>query len=249
MRKNVCHIILGFWLLCMAAGLAHAQSSGSDFAASRPRLEFSTFKGGMGQLFESVISEAYSRLGYDIVIDHFPAQRALVMANEGLVDGEAGRVAVIEEHNHNLIRVPTPIYINTVVAYGRKGAYDPKSGWKGLGTCKVGTVLGYKFIESKTRGVRRAQVTSYTQLFDMLMADRVDVVVAERLESLEAYKGCDHSCMHMLSPPLAQKPMYHYLHKRHASLVPAVNKVLMEMYEDGTMAAIHEKHGVQLSAQ
>ncbi|BBO72041.1 hypothetical protein DSCA_59710 [Desulfosarcina alkanivorans] len=43
------------------------------------------------------------------------------------------------------------------------------------------------------------------------------------------------------SPPLAVRPMFLYLNKKHAALVPRIAKTLKEMKADGTLKAIRSK--------
>ena len=44
----------------------------------------------------------------------------------------------------------------------------------------------------------------------------------------------------ILSPPLATFPVFHYLHKKHAALVPRLTAVLQQMQKDKTIDALQK---------
>lgn len=215
------------------------RTSERDGLGGRPTFSFTTFPcEGMGMLFERILVEAYDSIGCDAKILRVPAERALVMSNSGKVDGEAARVPVIETKNANLIRVPTPLYTNTVVAYTKRLSRDMIKGWEDFEPYKIGMVIGYKFIEKKTAGMDRTVVTCYEKLFAMLAGGRVDVVVVEYFDSLPSLKSYRMDRIKMLEPALAYNPMYHYLHKKHADLVPKIDAALKRMHEQGRMEGI-----------
>jgi len=229
--------------LCLAL---LAGASGSPVAArerdQRPRLVFTTFpSGGMGLLFKRILTEAYGRIGYDVEAVKVPAERGLVMANQGQCDGMDARAPVIEETCANLVRVPTPLYTNTVVAFSKRTDMDLAEGWDALAPYRLGSVLGYKFVEKMTSAYDRVLVSCYGQLFAMLKNDRLDVAVTEYLDVMPSLRGFDFGNIRLLSPPLAHTPMYHYLHEKHADLVPVIDAVLRQMREEGRMDALLEE--------
>lgn len=209
---------------------------------SRPKLVFSTFPSdGMGVLFRQILVEAYGRIGYDVEVRKAPAERGLVLANQGHCDGMDARAPVVEESCPNLVRVPTALYVNTVVAYSKKTDIDPARGWDVLAPYRVGSLLGYKFVEKKTSAYDRVLVSCYGQLFAMLENDRLDVAVVAYLDALPSLRDVNLGGIRMLSPPLASTPMYHYLHKKHADLVPAIDSVLRRMRDEGRLDALLEE--------
>jgi len=52
-----------------------------------------------------VLREAYRRLGYKLEIRALPAERALLMSNEGDLDGESQRISGLSTSYPNLIQV------------------------------------------------------------------------------------------------------------------------------------------------
>lgn len=206
----------------------------------RAKLVFTTFpSSGMEVLFRRILTEAYGRIGLDVKILSVPAERALAMSNQGLSDGEAARVAVIEDTYTNLVRVPTPLYTNVVVGFSKITGLDPAKGWSILDPYRIGSVLGYKYIEKQTQDHgAHTLATCYHQLFAMLKNDRLDVALTEYLDVMPSLVGFHFGEIRLLSPPFARNPMYHYLHKKHADLVPRIDAVLARMKEEGRLDAI-----------
>ena len=230
-------LILGGLLL---AAPAHADEPRPG--QNRPLLVFTSFPSdGMTLLFRRILTEAYGRLGYDVTVRGVPAERALVMSDRGEVDGEAARVPVIEIACPNLLRVPTPLYVNRVVVFSRIGDIDLSGGWDALYPYRIGVVRGYKFVEKMTAPMNRVVAPDYQNLFDMLESGRLDVVVAEYFDVLPTLKALQPRNIEVMLPPMAYNPMYHYLHKHNVALVPRIDKVLREMREEGRMQAIQQE--------
>lgn len=233
--------IMSVWLILLPVSVdaAEAVSATPSNTQQRPVLTFSTFPSeGMGVLFKRILSEAYATLGYDIVVEGYPAERALAMSNQGLVDGEAGRVPVIEPQNSNLIRVPTPIYINRVVAFSRQPYLNTSEGWKALREFRLGAVIGYKFVEKMTKEMNTKYFSTYRNAFTALDNDRIDVLISEYLEALPTINDVRLKKVGAHYPPLALKPMYHYLHKDNKEIVPTIDCVLQRMQKNGRVNEI-----------
>lgn len=223
---------------CPSISYVYAAENVND----KGHLTFSTFPSeGMGVLFTRILTEAYHKVGYEVTIRGYPAERALAMSNDGLVDGEAGRVPVIEGKYKNLIRVPTPIYTNRVFAFSRQPKLCTNKGWSALEPYKLGAVIGYKFIEKMTKDMNSAYFRTYRVLFKALDNDRIDVAISEYLEALPIIRDLRLQKIGAHHPPLAHNEMHHYLHKKHKKLVPVIDAVLQEMYESGRMDTIQKE--------
>ena len=76
------------------------------------------------------------------------------------------------------------------------------------------------------------------QLFRMLKAGRVEVVVYEHWQGVVAARrvGLDDVVVHQ--PALQSLPLYLYLNSRHAALVPKFADALRAMKQDGTYARL-----------
>jgi len=177
-------------------------------------------------------SEAYHRLGIDVTFALVPSARSLAMANEGASDADAGRTAEVGARFGNLVRVPSTIIEMDYRAITR----DRKlavTGWDSLKGHRICSLLGDKLIESRTAGLDREMTRGLPSALKMLEAGRCDVLIASQF----AWSDFDtiapgHYCES--DAPLMSVPIYHYVNKRHADLVPALTRILDSMHQDGT---------------
>lgn len=211
--------------------------TGSDAVASG-KLTFSTFPGsGMSRVVAEVLDEAYATLDISIDIVELPAQRALQLADDGEFDGEAGRLAAIERSTNNLLRVPVPVFEMTAYVYTKNADFTVE-GYESLRPYRIGILRGYKHAERMVADMDHVVVPEFGQLFAMLESDRVDVVVLNELDAREALADSGLTDIRALQPPINKAPLYHYLHAKHADLVPRISEALEAMERAGRIAEI-----------
>lgn len=190
--------------------------------------------------FNRLIAEAASRIGYTVEIDAPPAERALVNANAGLVDGDGPRIHDLAEIGAypNLMRVPLPLIDIDFVAFTCGPAINV-DGWPSLTPHNVGIVRGWKVLEQNITGTRSlVRTKTAALLFGLLRNDRIDVAVIDRLSGIATARAMDIKDIHVSREPLVRRPMYLHLHNRHASLVEPFAAALAAMKADGTFARI-----------
>jgi len=191
-----------------------------------------------------VLAEAYGRLGIDITIQELPGLRALIYANEGLTDGELFRAKGIEDEYTNLVQIKVPI--NTVdVVVITKSFFFEVNGWQSLKSYKIGIQSGITFIESSIsnmEGLKVNRVKNISQLLGMLENERIDVVVAPRISALLSLADLKSETITLLEPPLQILPLFHYLNKKHQSLVPELENVLKIMEDEGEIQRIRDEY-------
>lgn len=193
------------------------------------------------EISRRVLAEAYGRLGIDIIVDEFPGLRALVYANEGITDGELFRAKGLDDEYPNLIQIHIPI--NTVEAVViTKGLHFEVADWQSLKPYRVGIQAGVTFIESgvdQVDGLIVYRVKESTQLFGMLDEKRINAAVVPRIIALEAL--AEFKDITILDPPLLSLPLFHYLNKKHAKLVPELEAVLKSMQDEGEIQRIRNE--------
>ncbi|WP_295999177.1 ABC transporter substrate-binding protein [Rugamonas sp.] len=182
-----------------------------------------------------ILKEAYRRLGIAAEQIKLPGERAIQMVNSGQYFGDVMHAEGLELTYPNLVRVPVPLLdIEAVVfTYGRELAV---ADWAGLKPYRVCIRRGIKTVERATVGMDNVLgVNQYAFIFNMLKLGRCDVAVLPRSAWLEAqrlqFKG-----LRSQETPLQTWPSYHYLHKSHAELVPALAEQLQKMHQSGYLA-------------
>lgn len=213
-------------------------------------LRLSTFpEPGITIVFRRVLTEAYEQLGREIDITEYPAERALILASSGAVDGEAGRISIIEKSYPNLVRVPTPIYRSEFTAFTRRADIDVSQGWAALKPYRVGVLIGFKYIEARAPKLNSVSLPSYEKLMSMLAAGRLDVVIMPLHDGLAVIRDKDLWGIHALEPPLSVEPMYHYLHPSNAELVESIDAILQRMQAQGRIRQIADEVRAELSTR
>ncbi|MDE1460849.1 substrate-binding periplasmic protein [Spartinivicinus poritis] len=187
----------------------------------------------LGEGPKYVLQEAYRRLNLSITIELMPAgERALWIANQGIVDGDLIRIANIQARYPNLLMVPTPVYYIEQMVFSKQQDF-PVQGWNSLRPYNIGILIGMKIVEDGTKGMTTIGATSYEQLMQLVNLNRVDIGILPRINILMEMKRMQRSKLKILEPPVAVTPLYHYLHKKHHTLVPKLNQVLQAMEQEG----------------
>lgn len=186
------------------------------------------------EFIERVLSEAYRAVGATPVIKTYPpVARSIEMANEGITDAEAWRGPGLERDYPNLIRVPEPILALEYRAYTLGQPFEGE-GWDSLRGKRVCVNLGEKVIEDRTRDMPRELAHGVEAALKMLKAGRCDLVLSNQFAwlTMDRY-DLGTFCV---SPALIETiPLYHYVNRRHADLVPGLAAALRSLRDSGRL--------------
>lgn len=187
------------------------------------------------------VAELFKRLGLEAEVAFNPAAaRALQLADDGVDDGLAARMPGLEKTYPNLVRVPEPVFNNDFVAAGTDRRQSIRA-WGDLVPHSVGYILGWQVFDANVPSVRELTVAKDSrQLFGLLKAGRVDIILHERYQAIWQSRE-QGVALTVYEPPLQSTPMYMYLHRRHAALVPRVAAELAAMKAEGRHHAIMQK--------
>ena len=184
-----------------------------------------------------ISSEAFKRIGITLNTVQLPAERGLKNSNAGIEDGEMSRVSGLEKKYTNLIQVPEKIMDWDFVAFSPLNI-TLENGWSDLAPYSLAYINGWKILEKNINFQGVIKVRNHQQLFDLLKKQRSDIVIYERWSGLLAKFNNNLTNISVLTPPLARKAMYIYLHKKHKELVTPLSKALLAMKNDGTYQKI-----------
>lgn len=197
---------------------------------------------------KAVMTEAYHRLGITIHAESMPAERAMISANSGVVEGELYRRDGMEKIYPNLVMIPVPIYFYELRVFS-KGKSFTVNGWDSLRPYSIGIVTGVKVVEAATQGMSVESVATMEQAFTKLEKGRTDIVVSNGSSGLYIIKLLGLKGISELSPALDKFPVYHYLHKKNQHLVPKLTAVLEGMQLDGTILKLQRETLEKLALQ
>lgn len=187
--------------------------------------------------------DAAARLGYTVAIQAPPAERALMLANSGIDDGDGPRIPDLEnlwDYSH-LVRVEESLLDIEFVAFSRKAGVQITD-WDSLARFEVAIVTGWKILERRLlRLPDLVKVKDAEHLFLVLKHRRTDLAIIDRYSGVAMADRVNLRDYVILSPPLATTPMYLYLHNRHKDLAPRMSAVLRDMKADGTYQQIRQE--------
>lgn len=199
---------------------------------------------------DRTIEVLFRRLGREArVVTYLRAsERAFQLADQGLDDGLAMRIAGLQRHYPNLIQVPEPILVDDFVAITLTPRDDPRAApaadfttWEELLPHTVAYILGWKIFEFNLPPRQEStKVRDADQLFQLLRRGRADVILYERWQALARARTLAMR-VKAHQPPLAQREMFIYLHRRHAALVEPAAAELRAMKADGSYRAIMDQ--------
>jgi polar amino acid transport system substrate-binding protein len=184
--------------------------------------------------------EAYAAIGQPFVIRLYPAERALVEANNGSADASLHRSERVEEKFPHLVRIPVPINMVDVVTVVRRPDLQLRS-WASLKPYRLGVVRGIVLYERRTARMHVTKVQYDEELLAMLANDRIDAAVFDRSDALRFLNRPAYRGLRISEPSLEQRPLYHYVNREHAALIPRLQKALEQMQREGRIKAIRDE--------
>jgi polar amino acid transport system substrate-binding protein len=187
-------------------------------------------------------SEIFKKLGYTFEGRSNPTERSLILANNGQVDGEGGRIVLIDTLKYpNLVKINEPVFTVKLAAYSTNNKIKINS-WQSFS--KINNLsIGYIFgsietsneIETFVPKPNLINITDTKQGCAMLAAGRIDIFI-DVYEYMEYYLKADTNLKHSdiaCVGEIKQYKVYPCLNKKHAKLVPEFESVLKSMKSSG----------------
>jgi len=179
-----------------------------------------------------VLKEAYSRLGITVETVQLPAARALAEADRGITDGEVHRIKDIEILHPELIRVDFPLNNLEGVALAIENLQIATP--DDLIPYRVGIKTGLVYSEKLTQKVPNVtRLPDSQKLITPLLQGRLDVIITDSMWAELQIAQNPGKGLHIVGQPLVVIPLYHFVHKRHAELVPKLVDILKTMEQSG----------------
>lgn len=209
-------------------------TSQMSYAETLTTFTFSTLSRGSAQqdkMSELVIRKAYASLGIDVEIITLPGQRALQLANNGKYDGELRRSIVDPELYPNLIKVPVPVRILTICAYGLNSDIQVIS-LEDLKQYNIGVQRGGSTSVQLAKNAKNVELVSrIDQLIAMLRYERIDMAIGNCDIVKRHLSAMNISDIYVYQPVLIKKELYHYIHKRHKPLLKQISQAIAEVHQ------------------
>jgi polar amino acid transport system substrate-binding protein len=194
---------------------------------------------------DAVAGEMFRRAGVRLRLVRLPAERGLLNANAGIDDGDLVRIAGLEAHYPNLVRVPEKLLDWDFTAFAKDAALPAR--WETLRTRPVGHIRGWKIYEQHLAGTPHVVTAEDSaQLFRQLQRGRIEVALYARWQGLSLIRREGLKGVHALEPPLATREMFIYLHRRHAALAPQLAAALRAIKAEGLYDRLYRERVLSL---
>jgi len=194
-----------------------------------------------GKTLKLIYTEAFKRMGIELVYVFYPAKRASIMAAKGKIDGELARVYSYNDKLENLIRVEEPIFPVRFSAFTTNPEIE-LNGWESLrGTdYKVEYMRGIKRCAIKFSKVIKkenlSEVSHWSQGLRKIIAKRTDIYVEVERTVFRALKTEEFKNANIrIAGVVEEVNLYTFLNKKYANLVPQLAAILKEMKDEGTI--------------
>lgn len=187
-----------------------------------------------------IATEMFRRIEVELRLVKLPAERALLLANDGLEDGDLTRISGLEEQYPNLVRVSEKLIDWDFAAFSKDASIPANFG--AIRRHSVGLIKGWKIYERNMAGAERViTVDDPQQLFRLLDRDRIEVALYARWMGLALIQKQGLKDIRPLEPPLVSRAMYIYLNKRHAKLVPKLAEALRALKREGFYQRVYRE--------
>ncbi|MBV8603806.1 MAG: transporter substrate-binding domain-containing protein [Pelomonas sp.] len=192
-----------------------------------------------------LLRELYARLGVAIEIEPLPGKRAtlMVMAADGRLDGEVARVSAYADANPSLIRVDPPYYSLSSSVFVRRGFATPIRRAEDLAGLRVGVFGGATHAELAAKhALSVVELASFEQLYKMLAAGRVDVVIDAGINGDAELRRLGLDALIEHQGDLARLDLHAILVARHAALAQSLGAEIRALRASGELQALTARY-------
>lgn len=183
-----------------------------------------------------VLKVLYGKLGIETHFEILPARRALESSNTGKTDGEIFRITDLDKRYPNLIQVPTILHTFNGYAYTMNGKII--NSWEDLRPYRIGLMHGVIWAEKGTEDYNVVRLLGYRELLDKLLSGGIDIVIGTEFSFNLEVEESGITTKFYRGKPLSSLNVYHYLHKKNASLVNQVDAEIITMTKNGDIERI-----------
>jgi len=188
-----------------------------------------------------ILKKAYTRAKIDAFFTFVQLEKSLKLSNSGKSDGEMARIKKVSNIYPNLLIVPVPLISIQAIAYSEDENIKISS-WNDLKKYKFTIIKGIKFIEKKTKNMKKNVVLTFEDAFYDLEKGKTQIVVATKLASLEIIYKNNYRDIKAVSNSLKSLDLYHFVNKKNKKLIPILTPILQKMKKTGEMSYIKDSH-------
>lgn len=213
----------------------------SQPAISQPLKINTGFTPPVSKLLQEIMQHTFQRAGLKMVFSEQPAERSIALVARGIDDGECCRIPkAIAKDYPDLVQVPELVYTARFSAFAKRPLPEI-NGFDSLKPYSVATVSGWKILVNNLQKVKPETLhilDNASSMLQILQLDRIDIATYGYLSGLKTLAELNLEEITVIEPPLASAPLYLFLNKQHAHLVPQLTQAIRDLRADGTLDRI-----------
>ena len=229
------------WQTLLLAVLVFSVQAVPAYGAGERKISLTAIAGSdTVKLAREILVRAYHKIGYEADVVFLPGKRARSNAINGVSSGEVARVKAYGKKSPTLVRIATELFVVRGAAFAIKDEVELGT-LDDLSKYRIGVLRGVLYSDRLTDGYNRHYAKTISQLFKMLVRDRVDLIIAIDLSGMmtinREYKDTP---IRVIRDDLIVLPVFHYLHENKAELVPRIAEVILNMKKSGELGRIRK---------
>lgn len=187
-----------------------------------------------------LMSLAYKEIGVDVELIDFNRDSALVAANEGVLDGQLAKISGLSNTYQNLLRLDTPLldFKLNLISFCDDCTLSDMPSLVIHSTYPAAA----KYLESNPYKGQLYKVKSVSTLLNLLMQKQVSAALVIGFYLDPYMQKLQNAGIKITT--LDSQYVFHYLHKKHQHLVPALSATLLQFEQSGKIRELKTKHNL-----
>lgn len=181
--------------------------------------------------YKHYIEHAYNHLDFRITFMQLPSGRAAIEAKKGNIDALTIRTSLVEHAIPEFIRVPVVLAKGKLMLFCQNDVIC-NTDIVNQKRITIGTIAGVNVTKvfMADKKANTYEVVSATKVAEMFLRKRLDYLLTIISEDFGHYVDLPKS--RYQTAELTSLKGFHYLHKRHKTLLPDIEKALAIAIED-----------------
>ncbi|TMP24032.1 hypothetical protein CWB99_22805 [Pseudoalteromonas rubra] len=187
-----------------------------------------------------LLQTAYQQLGYRLELVDFNRQSALIAANDGALDGQLGRIHGVTQAYPNLLKVSFPLYTFNLQLLSRCLSCT----FQQLDSLVIqsGYLVANQYLKTTPFNGQLIEVKNNITQLNLVTQGKVQAALVVDFHLREHLADIDLESLKIET--LLTIETYHYLHKKHKTLIPQLEQALEQLAEKGTVTMLKAKYQI-----
>lgn len=230
---KICTVLFIFFLLLIKSNHLYANQVTFNRPSNTPQAAYVI----------ELLSAVYKQHGYNIALIDFPSDKALNAANEGILDGQLGRISDIERLYPNLVRLPTPLFnFNLLLINKRNKCTDCQINQFKSVSIVSNYVAATTYLKSMNFQGDIVDVHSIKTQLALLNQNKIDSIIVLDFQ-LNTQVGSLSGEEYQIQI-INKTNSYHFLHNKNPELVEKISLTLQAFEKNGFLTQLKRKHRI-----